>query len=104
MSLLAHNVMDADTGITERYVLFLHGILGSGSNLRTLAKRVCAQRLGLGAVLVDLRMHGRSQDFSGPHTVAAAAEDVAALVASLSLPIDSAVAHSFGGKIGRAHV
>jgi esterase len=104
MALLAHSVVAADSGATDRLVVFLHGILGSGANLRSLAKQVCAGQAGLGALLVDLRMHGRSQDFSAPHTVAAAAADLVALVASLEHPIDSVVAHSFGGKVALAYV
>jgi pimeloyl-ACP methyl ester carboxylesterase len=37
--------------------LFLHGILGSGKNWSTFAKRV-AQQCALQAVLLDLRCHG----------------------------------------------
>ena len=97
----------------SRWILFLHGILGSGANWRTLAKRVLS---GLeardaaagnpqtwGAILVDLRMHGRSQHFAGPHTVAAAAADLAQLSAAYPEPIDAIVAHSFGGKVALAY-
>jgi len=38
-------------------VLFLHGILGSGKNWSTFAKRV-AQQCALQALLLDLRCHG----------------------------------------------
>jgi|LauGreSuBDMM15SN_2_FD.fasta_scaffold1036615_1 pimeloyl-ACP methyl ester carboxylesterase len=38
-------------------VLFLHGILGSGKNWSSFAKRV-AQQCGLQALLIDLRCHG----------------------------------------------
>src|SRR5438045_3613951 len=42
-------------------MLFLHGIFGTGGNWRTIARRWVALRPTWGAVLVDLRMHGRSQ-------------------------------------------
>ena len=95
--------------------MFLHGILGSGGNWRTVAKRVISEldrRDGSaagaasgawGAILVDLRMHGRSQHFAAPHTVAAAAADLAVLQSAYPEPIEAVVAHSFGGKVALAY-
>lgn len=83
-------------------MLFLHGILGSGSNWRTFAKQIVQARPEWGAVLVDLRLHGESQEgFSRPHTVTAAAGDVAELIATLPSPdqVRGVLAHSFGGKV-----
>jgi pimeloyl-ACP methyl ester carboxylesterase len=52
------------------------------------------------AVLVDLRLHGDSQDLDGPHTVAAAADDLVDLVATVSPDGPTGVlGHSFGGKV-----
>jgi esterase len=103
----------AGTARPTRWVLFLHGILGSGGNWRTLAKRVLAgfeardaaagNPQTWGAILVDLRMHGRSQHFAAPHTVAAAAADLAQLAAAYPEPIEAVVAHSFGGKVALAY-
>lgn len=87
------------------YWLFLHGILGSGSNWRTIAKRLVAQRQELGAVLVDLRLHGQSQGARPPHTVEAAAADLEALCDHLAKDgrkILGVVGHSFGGKVALA--
>lgn len=84
------------------WLLFLHGILGSGSNWRTIARRLVAARPEWGAVLVDLRMHGRSQGAPPPHTVDAAARDLVELAAALALPIAGVVGHSFGGKVALA--
>ena len=42
---------------TAPTVLFLHGILGSGKNWSSFAKRV-AQQCALQALLIDLRCHG----------------------------------------------
>ncbi|MEZ4403126.1 MAG: alpha/beta fold hydrolase [Kofleriaceae bacterium] len=83
-------------------VLFTHGIYGSGANWRTIARQVVAARPSLAAVLVDLRLHGRSSAGPPPHTVAACTADVAALVAQLGAdgpPVVGAVGHSFGGKV-----
>jgi pimeloyl-ACP methyl ester carboxylesterase len=80
-------------------MLFLHGILGTRANWRGVARRFVEGRDGWGAVLVDLREHGESLGFRGPHTVSAAAADVADLVQALDLPIRGALGHSFGGKV-----
>lgn len=80
-------------------MLFLHGILGSGANLRTLARRFVQARPRWGAVLVDLRKHGASQHFSPPHTVVAAAHDLDVLSSHVPGPIRGVWGHSFGGKV-----
>ncbi len=77
---------------------FLHGILGSGANWRTFAKRFVEARPSWRAVLVDLRMHGASQDFPPPHTLAACADDMRALEDSIGR-FDGVLGHSFGGKV-----
>ncbi len=89
-------------------MVFLHGILGSGANWRTFAKQIVADRPGWGAVLVDLRLHGESQAFAPPHTVARAAADVLEVVRTLEADaarpgrVDAVLGHSFGGKIALA--
>jgi pimeloyl-ACP methyl ester carboxylesterase len=52
-------------------------------------------------VLFDLRQHGRSEAGEPPHTIAACAEDVRALLASLgeSGEVHALAGHSFGGKV-----
>jgi len=72
MFLPAHHIVQAPNSQPTVTVLFLHGILGSGRNLRTLATRLCQQIPQLRVVLVDLRGHGDSAQ----------------------------VGHSFGGKVG----
>ena len=74
-----HHVLVAPTGASAptQWLLVLHGILGSGVNWRTFAKRLVTARPEWGAVLVDLRMHGESQGAPPPHTLASAAVDVA---------------------------
>lgn len=96
---LAHAIVRDDNVEPTRWVFFLHGILGSGSNWRTFAKRVIAAHPGLGAVLVDLPMHGNSLDLPPPHTITSAAHDVLALVRSFEGKTAGVVAHSFGGKV-----
>jgi esterase len=93
---LNHALVTATEGAEpQKWMLFLHGILGSGANWRTVAKRFIAAKPEWGGILVDLRKHGASQDFSGPHTVEAAANDLAALTHN----VRGVVGHSFGGKV-----
>ena len=77
-------------------------ILGTRSNWKGIAKRFVAARPEWGALLVDLRMHGDSQDFAPPHTVRAAADDVAALVSTIKEPVCGVLGHSFGAKVAIA--
>lgn len=81
----------------DKWLLFTHGIYGSGANWRSIARKVIERRPGWGALLVDLRGHGRSPTGEPPHTVDACADDLAELVATR--PVDVAVGHSFGGKV-----
>jgi len=83
----------------RRWMLFLHGILGSGTNLRGLARRLVEARPGWGVALVDLRLHGASQGLAPPHTVAAAAADLLTLDEAIPGPIEGIMGHSFGGKV-----
>lgn len=87
---------------TTATVLMTHGIFGAGGNWRSIARAVLARRAGWGALLVDLRLHGRSEAGEPPHTVAACAADLAALMAeeaAAGRPVRAAVGHSFGGKV-----
>jgi len=114
---LAHALVTAPSlpagGMPARWMLFLHGILGSGANWRTFAKQIVAAQPSWGAVLVDLRLHGESQEgFAPPHTVAAVARDVMDLITTLEATgggarggagggarVRGVLGHSFGGKI-----
>jgi len=100
--MLHHDIVRPEPGPATRSFLFLHGILGSGSNLRSLARRVIARDPSWQAVLVDLRGHGRSPLPPPPHTLEACADDVAALAASLGAPARAILGHSFGGKVAMA--
>lgn len=85
-------------------MFFLHGILGSGANWRTFARRWVAARPEWGAVLVDLRKHGGSQDFPPPHTLAACAGDLVDLERAVPGPVQGVLGHSFGGKVALAYL
>jgi pimeloyl-ACP methyl ester carboxylesterase len=96
---LAHSLVTPKSADPERYMLFLHGILGTRANWRAIARRFVEARPTWGAILVDLREHGDSLGRSGPHTLRAAADDLRELAASLDRTIGGAVGHSFGGKV-----
>lgn len=86
----------------RRWLLIAHGILGSGKNWRSFARALCRERPEWGAVLLDLRMHGESQDAAPPHTLDAAAGDVAEVAAAMRQSgedVAGLLGHSFGGKV-----
>ncbi|MGH7539618.1 MAG: alpha/beta fold hydrolase [Gemmatimonadota bacterium] len=82
-----------------RWIYLLHGIFGAGRNWATIARRLIERRPDWGAILVDLRLHGHSQGFPPPHTLAACVRDLAALVRGSDRPADALLGHSFGGKV-----
>ena len=96
---LATSILSPEGAEASRWVLFLHGILGSRSNFRSIARAFVEARPGFGAVLVDLRMHGGSQALAPPHTLEAAARDLVEVVEILDGPLTAVVGHSFGGKV-----
>ena len=79
-----------------RRAVIAHGILGRGRNWRTIVRRLAAELPEWHFVSVDLRNHGDSQGFIGPHDLAACAADLAELDPELI------VGHSFGGKVALA--
>lgn len=97
--ILAHTRVAAAGREPEKWLLMLHGIFGAGRNWGTIARRLADARPEWGAVLVDLRNHGQSRDFSGPHSLAESAADVDRLVEHLDLRAAAVVGHSFGGKV-----
>lgn len=94
-----HDVVTAPGASPDRLMLVLHGILGSGANWRTFARRLAAAHPSWGFVLVDLRAHGQSTAAPPPHTLTAAAEDLVRLGGALDRPVRGALGHSFGGKV-----
>jgi esterase len=97
--ILTHTRVQKAGAVPERWLLVLHGIYGSGRNWGTIARRLTDARPEWGALLVDLRLHGGSRGFTGPHTVESAAADVDALVESLDFHAAAVLGHSFGGKV-----
>ena len=83
----------------SRALLVLHGILGRGKNWRSLARRLARALPGWAVVLVDLRLHGDSRHVTGPHDLASAARDLAAVADALPFPVAAVAGHSFGGKV-----
>ena len=81
-----------------RWLLLTHGFFGAGSNWRSIARKLTERRPEWGVLLVDLRQHGRSERGEPPHTIAACAEDVSALVRELG-GVRAIAGHSFGGKV-----
>lgn len=101
-----HSFVTAPGAVPAQWMLVLHGIYGSGANWRTFAGKLVERQPDWGLVLVDLRMHGRSQDAPPPHTVAAAAADLGALrdvLARDGKRVRAIAGHSFGGKVALAY-
>jgi len=66
-----------------KLAFLLHGTLGSGSNLRSLATKLGKQRPEYRFCLVDPRHNGQSQSAPPPNTPSACAEDLARLALEL---------------------
>jgi hypothetical protein len=88
-------------GSPARWLAITHGIYGAGANWRGIARKLVERRPEWGVVLVDLRLHGRSEAGAPPHTLAACADDLAALIRELP-DIHALAGHSFGGKTALA--
>lgn len=102
--MLHHDCYTAEAANPKRWLLMLHGILGTGANWRTFARRLCSARPEWGVVTADLRMHGDSQDEPSPHNLDACVDDLVALSSHLRERLGdrgfAAVAgHSFGSKV-----
>ena len=83
-------------------VLFLHGLLGSATNFRTIQAAIASS--GRDTFALDLRNHGASPHSPAPSSLRLLAEDVAAtLVAQSGLVTRcDVVGHSLGGKVAMA--
>ncbi len=90
---------DSAGSTPHSWVVFLHGILGSGANWGSFARRFVEARPDWGALLVDLRLHGRSAAGQNPHTVASAAQDVVEALEEEGIAPAVVSGHSFGSKI-----
>ena len=98
-------IAEGDAATKTLYVL--HGIFGSGRNWASVMRRFVRSRPEWACRLIDLRQHGDSQGFPPPHSVAAAAQDLADLAAQNNETPAAVLGHSFGGKVAlmyaRAH-
>lgn len=93
---LAHRSIEGSEAHKTAFVL--HGILGAGQNFTAFIQKLSRRRPEYRYVLVDLRNHGASTGALPPHTVAAAARDLAALAGTTGEP-SVVIGHSFGGKV-----
>lgn len=87
----------SDGASPERWLAVLHGIYGAGRNWGNVARSMVEQRPEWGALLVDLRQHGDSVGFTGPHTLEATARDLDGL--ERADRVRAVLGHSFGGKV-----
>lgn len=90
-------------GSPERYLVLLHGFLGSGRNLHTLAASWARSEPGLHIALVDLPGHGFSSHHPPGRDLGEVAESVLEVVQDFGrgAPVD-VVGHSLGGRVGLA--
>jgi len=95
--------VESNVGTPNKSFLFLHGILGSGGNLRSIARRLVAADSSWSVVLVDLRGHGKSPVGEAPHTLLGCVGDLEALGGTLAYPARGILGHSFGGKVALAY-
>jgi pimeloyl-ACP methyl ester carboxylesterase len=102
--IIHHALVSKEGAPPSRWMLVLHGILGSGGNFRSIARKLSESCPAWGFILVDLRGHGLSQSPPPPQTIDAAAEDLIRLGRSLALPIAGVMGHSFGGKVAMAYL
>ncbi len=93
---LAHSLVGEPAA--PKLALLLHGALGSGNNLRSLASKLAKLRPEYRFCLVDLRHHGASQGAPPPNTLEACASDLAGLIEELGVEPQVIAGHSFGGK------
>ncbi|MBX3198481.1 MAG: alpha/beta hydrolase [Labilithrix sp.] len=104
MAALAVAPVTAPDAAPTQWLVFLHGILGSGANWRSFARQIVAAKPAWGALLVDIRLHGDSQDIPPPHTIEAAARDIVEAIPDVAgvgrTPVRGVLGHSFGGKVG----
>lgn len=102
--ILAFSRVTAPGTNPAHWMILLHGIFGSGGNLRTFARRLTERQPSWGFILPDLRGHGGSLGLPKPDSFAEAAQDIVRLEAALGHPIDGLAGHSFGGKVALARL
>lgn len=101
MSELNVREVTTDAAAPQQWLAVLHGIYGAGRNWGSVARGFVEASPEWGALLVDLREHGGSSGFQGPHTLEATAADLSGLERAAS--VRAVLGHSFGGKIALLH-
>jgi pimeloyl-ACP methyl ester carboxylesterase len=86
-------------GDAPKLAFLLHGVLGAGHNLRSLANQLIAARPEFRIALLDLRYHGKSLGAPSPHNLGACADDLFDLVEHLGQAPEVVIGHSLGGKV-----
>lgn len=99
---------NSDNNSAQQYqhvVLFLHGLLGNGRNLRTMARKAC-EKSNQHGLLVDVRGHGGSKilpEGVTPTSFEACVQDLQQTLQSIPQISDDTnvtlVGHSLGGRI-----
>jgi esterase len=92
-------------GEGTRPLLLLHGFLGAGRNLTTLAKKLVEKDASLAIIVPDLTGHGASPPLAASDDLHTMARDLLELARSLDLGDDapfSIMGHSLGGRVGLA--
>jgi len=95
--ILHHLLVGDETAPNQLFVL--PGIYGAGRNWATFARGLTERRPDWGVILVDLRLHGHSQGFVGPHTLSSCVHDLVMLARHLRGGPRAILGHSFGGKV-----
>jgi pimeloyl-ACP methyl ester carboxylesterase len=98
--MLAHKIIGplAD-GAPIQTVYILHGLLGSARNWQSFVSTLSSRLTATEFVCLDLRNHGNSQGFPGPHTLDACVDDVLEFARATGKWPSGLVGHSMGGKI-----
>lgn len=96
MTELAYRALGAENA-TQR-TMILHGVLGRKNNWSSIARKLVRENDDAQFFLPDLRLHGDSQGFAPPHSIAAAADDVVTLVRKLG-GVTRLIGHSLGSKV-----
>ncbi len=97
----AHFFVGPETAPHLAFVM--HGVLGSGHNLRSMAKKLSDARPDYRFVLIDLRYHGKSVGAPPPHHLEACADDLIDLAQHLGRAPRAVIGHSLGGKVALAY-
>lgn len=110
--LLAHEILSSEHP-NSKTVIFSHGIMGRGQNLKSFVRLFLDTFSGYQVVLVDLRHHGDSAVFSplshkgrggnAKDTIQACAQDIQELMHHLSIRPHAIIGHSYSGKVAIAY-